>query len=445
MKKIIPALIGAIFAILFTSTAQADDYSISGRVWQDDNGNGVQDGAEPGVASVRVFLFDYWVYSLAGITTTDADGDYSFAGLIPDDGRFFAVYGAEVYPDFGGLEVPVFYPMTGDIPLGWIQTFPEPSFPGGFYFNEDPTFCFPSFGEHCTAENVNYGFQPAARVAVIKKTVPVRGDTLVKINGQRGNPNIRFPDQVDLFCSAAGAANAKPGGPGCTFDTYGAMESFFSPSLETSGPVSAPLVVARTAADIGDDLSALQINACGDPEFTVDMEGKIALIRRGGCRFSDKVINVQNAGAVGAIIMNNPGIEGLIQGVGDPTEIPAVFVEYSDMLFAIANAGKSATLEWEGAHAFGFDSSFGNFVLDTRLTRSIVSDNVAGAVSVTETDVPAGWSLDDASCVVTDYSDGVANPADPASFNLVNGEYAVCTFVNRLAIEEQKQRCIIGL
>ena len=35
------------------------------------------------------------------------------------------------------------------------------------------------------------------------------------------------------------------------------------------------------------------------------MDGKIALIQRGACFFTSKVINAQNAGAVGAVIYNN--------------------------------------------------------------------------------------------------------------------------------------------
>ena len=35
------------------------------------------------------------------------------------------------------------------------------------------------------------------------------------------------------------------------------------------------------------------------------MDGKIALIRRGACFFTSKVINAQNAGAIGAIIYND--------------------------------------------------------------------------------------------------------------------------------------------
>ncbi|MEZ5255716.1 MAG: SdrD B-like domain-containing protein [Ilumatobacteraceae bacterium] len=53
--------------------------SISGRVFADLDGNGVQDGGEPGIAGVSVALAGPSPSS----TTTDANGDYSFSALSP--------------------------------------------------------------------------------------------------------------------------------------------------------------------------------------------------------------------------------------------------------------------------------------------------------------------------------------------------------------------------
>ena len=58
------------------------------------------------------------------------------------------------------------------------------------------------------------------------------------------------------------------------------------------------------------------------------MDGKIALIRRGGCFFTSKVINSQNAGAIGAIIYNDarPGTV-VMSGPDVGITIPSVFIE----------------------------------------------------------------------------------------------------------------------
>jgi Zn-dependent metalloprotease len=72
-------------------------------------------------------------------------------------------------------------------------------------------------------------------------------------------------------------------------------------------------------------------DACNPP--LVDLTGHIAFIRRGDCTFATKVKNVQDAGAIGAIIANNKaGGEGTITMAGnDPTiTIQSLFIGYTD-------------------------------------------------------------------------------------------------------------------
>ena len=58
------------------------------------------------------------------------------------------------------------------------------------------------------------------------------------------------------------------------------------------------------------------------------MDGKIALIRRGVCFFTTKVINAQNAGAIGAVIYNDdrPGTV-VMSGPDVGILIPSIFIE----------------------------------------------------------------------------------------------------------------------
>jgi aminopeptidase YwaD len=61
----------------------------------------------------------------------------------------------------------------------------------------------------------------------------------------------------------------------------------------------------------------------------VDLHGKIALIKRGELRFSDKVANVAAAGAVGALVYNDAS--GAVQGsLTGPGPIPAVTLSDTD-------------------------------------------------------------------------------------------------------------------
>ena len=68
----------------FTPAGRIGDY-----IWQDNNGDGVQDDGEPGIAGVTVRLYidtdgDGTGDVLSATTTTDASGIYSFTGIVSD-------------------------------------------------------------------------------------------------------------------------------------------------------------------------------------------------------------------------------------------------------------------------------------------------------------------------------------------------------------------------
>ena len=94
-------------------------------------------------------------------------------------------------------------------------------------------------------------------------------------------------------------------------------ESVTAATLQYSpgGQVEAPLVSAGLGRP--DDLTGL------------DLQGKIALVKRGELRFSDKVANVAAAGAVGMLVYNDSS--GAVQGsLTGPGPIPAVTLSDTD-------------------------------------------------------------------------------------------------------------------
>ncbi|MDJ0767879.1 MAG: SdrD B-like domain-containing protein [Ilumatobacter sp.] len=74
--------------------------SIGDRVWDDLDGDGIQDPNEPGFGGVEVKLLDENMVEIAS-TTTDADGLYEFAGLAP--GTYFVQF---VAPDGSSFSPP---------------------------------------------------------------------------------------------------------------------------------------------------------------------------------------------------------------------------------------------------------------------------------------------------------------------------------------------------
>jgi subtilisin family serine protease len=106
------------------------------------------------------------------------------------------------------------------------------------------------------------------------------------------------------------------------------------------GTVSAPL------ADFG----------LGD---TVDtsVAGKVCLIQRGNISFSDKVLNCQNSGGVGAVIYNNAagGIAGTLNGVA--TTIPSVTASDTEGAAMKGQLGQTATLAITSTNYAYFDGT----------------------------------------------------------------------------------------
>ena len=126
--------------------------------------------------------------------------------------------------------------------------------------------------------------------------------------------------------------------PASVAGEMGMEEGGFTPSLATTGPVTAQVVATDP------------VDACGTIRNTAQLNGKIALIDRGTCFFVDKIRAAQGAGAIGVLMVNNvDGPPISMGGSGDTSDIhiPGVMVSKLDgaRLRAQLNAGLSITLK----------------------------------------------------------------------------------------------------
>jgi extracellular elastinolytic metalloproteinase len=125
---------------------------------------------------------------------------------------------------------------------------------------------------------------------------------------------------------------------------YVAIESGFSTNnkLATLGPISGQLALYADA-----NSTPTTYLACGAYGGAAPLTGKIAVLYRGVCGFSDKVKNAQLAGAVAAIVINNAAGPPIVMGGTDNTvTIPAVMISQADgatLVAQIAN-GVQVTL-----------------------------------------------------------------------------------------------------
>lgn len=95
-----------------------------------------------------------------------------------------------------------------------------------------------------------------------------------------------------------------------------------------------------------------------------NLEGKIALVKRGGITFVEKQLNAQKAKAVGIIVYNKDGAEDYVKMAGDPQiTIPAIFIKNSDgvQLKNLINGGVKVSFKGEVA---GIDNTNKNQMSD---------------------------------------------------------------------------------
>ncbi|NEN22631.1 PKD domain-containing protein [Cryomorpha ignava] len=131
----------------------------------------------------------------------------------------------------------------------------------------------------------------------------------------------------------------------------------------------------------------------------LELEGKIAILRRGGCNFADKVLEAQAAGAVACIIVNNAGGITNPGGFEPGVEIPSFMILQSAgeaIITALEdNIVVNATISGVEGDNF-IDGSFDNGVvvheyvhgLSIRLTGGSSTSNCLG----NEEQMGEGWS-----------------------------------------------------
>ena len=125
--------------------------------------------------------------------------------------------------------------------------------------------------------------------------------------------------------NAASPASAIVNSPASIAGNYVATESAFSLSnkLENLGPRTGQVVY------FNDDAGGTTHDACVLPANT--LTGKIAMINRGNCNFTQKVLTAQNAGAIGVIMVNNVPGYIIMGGVEDNSIIiPAILISQAD-------------------------------------------------------------------------------------------------------------------
>lgn len=171
---------------------------------------------------------------------------------------------------------------------------------------------------------------------------------------------------------------------------YSGVGANFGPGIPAT-PVTADFVLYEDATPEITDGCEPAVNAS-------ELNGKIAVIRRGNCAFTEKVVNAQDAGAVGVIIVNNVGGVLNVMGGTDPSiTIPSVMVTMLDgenIISEMQNGTINGSIGDFGP--FGFDSDFDNGIIAHEYGHGI-SNRLTGGGSqagclYNEEQMGEGWS-----------------------------------------------------
>ena len=186
-------------------------------------------------------------------------------------------------------------------------------------------------------------------------------------------------DQADMVVAVA-AGNSGPGH--YTVESPGSAARALTAGASTVGHIIAtPITVdgitaagvtgdfATVSSDLTDQLGAVigsGVNglstACNtNPLAAGSLTGKIALITRGECSFSEKIRNAQDAGAVAVLVSNSvvgDGIGMASDGTPNQPTVPAYNVSITDGAVLKLHDGKSTTISATSAYIVTHNDDF---------------------------------------------------------------------------------------
>ena len=204
-------------------------------------------------------------------------------------------------------------------------------------------------------------------------------------------------------------------------NSYDVGTAAFGPAINST-PVQSAIVYAN-------DVTGGTHNFCEEAENAAEMAGKIVLIDRGLCDFSQKVYNAQENGAIGAIIVNfeNAVINMASGSAGGSVNIPSVFVSKAtgDLIKQQLANGKEVVAKFERPETSGpafLDASLDNGIIAHEYGHGISNRLTGGPQNTSclanDEQMGEGWS--DFFALVT-----TRRPGDVATTSRGIGTYAL--------------------
>ncbi|MDF2177551.1 rhombosortase-dependent M36 family metallopeptidase [Aliiglaciecola sp. CAU 1673] len=151
---------------------------------------------------------------------------------------------------------------------------------------------------------------------------------------------------------------------GAVVTSHDSIGLLLSSQVASFGPQQYSDVAGEVA--VIDDGTGTVTDGCEPAVNGDDLAGKIVMIDRGGCTFASKVLNAQNAGATGVLVVNNAnnGTPAPMGGSDSRVTIPSIGLNYEEghSIYDLLGAGDTVTVEMFNDFALK-DSSFDNGII----------------------------------------------------------------------------------
>jgi extracellular elastinolytic metalloproteinase len=303
------------------------------------------------------------------------------------------------YSPNGGNNLQFIYPYNG--PQTNSDTYLDASITNLFYVNNKLHDLFYKFGFDENSGNFQqnqYGRISSSYLngsdALIAEAQDGSGENNANISVPRDGSSPRM--QMYLWKPQL-AENIYVTSPNSLIGYFSSTESAFEPGYVALPSVSTPIqakIVLLENIEPGNFgcIEVINVN---------ELQGNIALIVRGTCSFTEKVLKAQQAGAIAVIVMNNVADDAMVRmsGEGYGITIPALFVtkETGDKWLEQINIGIDVFLRLGKAEDTRIlDASFDNGIITHEFTHGVTirltgGRGVINCLNSTE-QMGEGWS-----------------------------------------------------
>lgn len=219
-------------------------------------------------------------------------------------------------------------------------------------------------------------------------------------NATFGTPPEGTNPRMSMFLfSASGPPGESLTVNGGTLDGgYVGVPALFGAPLPEDTPITGNLALLQDD-NAGD--STDENDACDTITNGGDLNGNIAVIRRGSCEFGVKILAAETEGAIAVIMVNNVPAAPIGMGpgeVGDAVTIPSIMVSQADgeALIAALEAGEEINVSLLNAGPFQVDGSLDNGIIIHEYGHGISTRLTAGPNNVNclfnDEAMGEGWS-----------------------------------------------------